>query len=188
MSIKKTSRRIAVFCLVIGAALAAFAQEPQPEPRKFLPPQARMAAAKTVYLRNAGGSDIPFNIIQAGIESWPRYTIVDSPEKADLIVEVLSPEESQSTSGSKTKVGADAGGRSADDTDSHISPGIQIIKLTVSDAKTGATLFSATERPKDAWKDKTRTESQIECTQKLFALFHNRVEPPQSAPPAPSSK
>ena len=179
----------AVFCVV--ATLAAFAQESQPEPKKYLSPQARLVAARNVYLRNAGGSDIPFNVIQSGIESWPRYTIVNSPEKADLIIEVLSPEESPSnSSSSKTKVDAQTGGHSSTTAPASSSSlyAVRTIKLTVSDARTRLTLFSATQTPKDAWKDRVRTESQIECAQKLLTLFHNRVEPPETTAPEPSPK
>jgi hypothetical protein len=184
----KVLRRIAILCLMV-AVLAAFAQEPQPEPKKYLSPQARMAAAKNVYLRNAGGTDVPFNVIQAGIESWPRYLVVNSPDKADLIIEVLAPEESTGSSVS-TKVSGNSktGEKSSSTSSTRDFATIQIIKLTVLDAKTKVALFSATEKPKDAWKEKARTESQIECAQKLLTLFHNRVEPPETTTPEPGPK
>jgi hypothetical protein len=177
----------AIFCLV--ATLATFAQQSQSEPKKYLSPQARMAAAKNVYLRNAGGTDIPFNVIQAGIESWPRYLVVNSPDKADLIIEVLAPEESTGTSvSSKTTTDSKSGKPSSSSSSTREFAEIQIIKLTVFDAKTKVALFSATEKPKNAWKERARTESQIECAQKLLTLLRNRVEPPETATPEPSPK
>lgn len=181
MSITASIRWIAFFSLV--SCLAAIAQDQPTEPKKYMSPQARMQAAKTIYLRNGGGTDVPFNIIQAGIESWPHYIVVNSPDKADLILEVVSPEDVSKSSSVGAKV--DTKGGSAAPT-SNASPDFappQIIKLTVSDAKTKVVLFSAIERPKNAWKEKARTDSQIECAQKLLALLHNRVEPPD-APPA----
>jgi hypothetical protein len=176
----------AILCLAVAGV---FAQEAQPEAKKYLSPQARMAAAKNVYLRNAGGTDVPFNVIQAGIESWPRYVIVNSPEQADLIIEVLAPEESTGSSVS-TKVSGEnhTGEKSTGTTSSRDFAAVQIIKLTVLDAKTKVALFSATERPKNAWKEKVRTESQIECAQKLLTLLHNRVEPPQTPATEPAPK
>lgn len=155
----------------------AFGQDAQPEAKKFLSPQARMAAARTVYLRNTGGTDVPFNIIQAGFESWPRYAIVDSPEKADLLVEVLAPEESSGSSvSSKTSTSKNGQPAESTTTEKQFSS-ISVIKLTVLDAKTKVILFNATERPKGAWKEKNRTENQIESAQKLFATFRKLVEP-----------
>jgi hypothetical protein len=55
------------------------------------------------------------------------------------------------------------------------------MKLTVSDARTKLALFTATQIPKDSWSDKARTESQIQCAQKLLTLLRNRVEPPEAA-------
>jgi hypothetical protein len=114
---------------------------------------------------------------------------VNSPDKADLIIEVLAPEESTGSSVS-TKVSGDnkTGEKSSSTSSTRDFAAIQIIKLTVFDAKTKVALFSATEKPKNAWKEKARTESQIECAQKLLTLFHNRVEPPETTTPEPSSK
>jgi hypothetical protein len=188
MGIKVSIRWTALFCLAV-VGLAAFAQEQPPEPKKYLSPQVRMAAAKNVYLRNAGGSDVPFNVIQAGIESWPRYTIVNSPEKADLIIEVLAPEESTGSAvTSKSSNDSKSGKQAPSASTVPDVPAIQIIKLTVLDAKTKVALFSATEKPKDAWKEKVRTESRIECAQKLLAVLRNRVEPPETAAPDQGSK
>lgn len=185
--------RLLFLAAILAFLSSAFAQDQPapPEPRKYVPVQVRLAEAKNVFLRNAGGTDIPFNVIQAGIESWPRYTIVDSPEKADLIIEVQAPEDTTSSS-----VGANV---STDTANAHARKGteashdfapILMIKLNVMDAKTKVLLFSATERPKNAWKENNRTESQIECAQKLLAAFHNRVEPPPPAETgtAPQSK
>jgi len=177
-------RWIAILCLLSG--LSAFAQEQPPEPRKYMTPQARMAAAKTVYLRNAGGTDIPFNVIQAGIESWPRYLVVNSPDQADLIIEVLSPEEISKNTSVGAKVGTKGGQAAPSSSANDAFAPTPIIKLTVFDAKTKVVLYSASERPKNAWKEKARTDSQIECAQKLLALLHNRVEPPKAEPTEPA--
>jgi hypothetical protein len=186
--------QLLICCLaIIGFTncLTVIAQEqPSEQPKKYMTPQARMAAAKNVYLRNTAGTDIPFNVIQAGIESWPRYAIVNSPDQADLIIEVQAPEESTGSAvgaNVSTDKGANAHA-SKGTTASRDFAEIQFIKLTVLDAKTKVALFSASERPKNAWKEKARTESQIECAQKLLAALHNRVEPQENAQPDASPK
>lgn len=180
------SSRLFALLIVFSSGLALFAQDQPAEPKKYVPAQVRLAAAKTVFLRNAGGTEVPFNVIQAGIESWPHYMIVDSPDKADLIIEVLSPEETKKESSVGAKVNTSGGSATPTTSSSPDFAAIQIIKMTVMDAKTRVVLFSATERPKNAWKEKARTDSQIECAQKLLTAFHNRVEPPTPAQPAAS--
>jgi hypothetical protein len=167
----------AVLLLFAFSGRAVIAQEAPPEPKKYLTPQQRLQQAKAVYLRNAGGTEVPFNIIQAGFESWPRYTMVNSPDKADLLVEVLAPQESTGTSVS-SKISTDTNGKQKQSTTTERDfAEVQIVKLTVMDAKSKVLLFQASERPKNSWKERARTESQIECAQKLFDAFHNRVEP-----------
>ena len=184
MGTRHTIRWIALVSLALSIAQATLAQETQTEPKKYMTAQARMAAAKAVYLRSVGGTEVPFNIIQAGIESWPRYTIVNSPDKADLLIEVLAPEESTGTSvSSKTSHDSKTGQpKSSTSTEQQFSA-IETIRMTVLDAKTKVVLFAATEKPKNAWKERARTESQIECAQKLLAAFRNRIEP-ENAPSA----
>jgi hypothetical protein len=178
MKFKHTSLCFALIVLLSSSVLAAFAQESQPEPKKYMTAQARMAAAKTVYLRNVAGTDLPFNIIEAGFESWPRYMIVNSPEKADLLLEVLAPEESTGSSVStKTSTDSKTGQSKSSTSSEHQFASIQIIRLTVFDAKTKVVLFTASEKPKNAWKERARTDSQVECAQKLLAAFRNQVEP-----------
>jgi hypothetical protein len=177
--------RLLLAGLVVGcAALLAFGQDTHPEPPKFLPPSARMAAAKTIFLDHLKGTDIPFNIIQAGFESWPRYTIVDSADKADLIVQVTSPAESSSGSSNSVsaKAGSGSGGAPQKSSEESQFAEIPIIKLTVLDARTRVVLYSATERTKNAWKEKNRTESQIETAQKMFDAFRKRIEPEATTP------
>ncbi len=76
-----------------GAAAAAPAKNP------VLSQLARLQAAKTVYIKKGiGGNDIPFNVISNGFDGWAKYLVVNSPEQADLIVEVNAPEEVDASS------------------------------------------------------------------------------------------
>jgi len=76
--------------LIVSMALA---QQPSPPQQTANPGAAahydRMAAAKTVFLKNIGGnSDIPFNVISRDFESWGCYVLVDSPDDADMVIEI----------------------------------------------------------------------------------------------------
>src|SRR4051812_17917350 len=57
----------------------------------------RLGAAKTAFVKKVEGSEIPVNVITNSLEGWGRYTLVSSPEKADLLIEITSPEEQPSS-------------------------------------------------------------------------------------------
>lgn len=78
-----------ILILFSSAAIAASAQQQKtPVP---LTPSARLTAAKTVFMKDGGGNGIPFDVISSALEAWGRFTMVDSPEKADVVVEVSAP-------------------------------------------------------------------------------------------------
>jgi hypothetical protein len=163
---------------------ATQAPEQKPEAKKYLSPTQRLQMAKTVYMKHGGGSDLPFEVIQSAMESWARYMLVDSPEKADLIVEVQAPED---TSGAQvtTKVSTDERGKQQSSTTTSKSlSSVLMIKMTVIDPHTKVALWSGTERPKNPWRESARQESQVESARKLMNAFHDRVEP-ENAPEQP---
>jgi hypothetical protein len=196
-------RSIVIACLALLISVTVVAQDQKPEPqeqksaapeqkpevKKYLTPTARMIAAKTVFMRSVGGNDIPFEVIKSSIESWGRYMIVDSPEKADLIMEVFAPQESTGGSSVSTKVDTGSGHPAQATTGGSTGsqPAVMIVKMTVFDGHSKVALWSASEKPKNAWKERVRQESQVECARKLATAFHERVEP-QTPQPETSSK
>src|SRR5436305_9675673 len=65
----------------------------------------RLGAAKTAFIKKVEGSEIPVNVITNSLEGWGRYTLVGAPDKADLVIEITSPEEQPSSvtiNGSRT--------------------------------------------------------------------------------------
>ncbi len=166
-----------VLVLVLVAVGAQQSQAPeQPATSGAAAHYDRMAAARTVFLKNAGGDDIPFNVISRNFESWGRYLLVDSPEKADLIIEIQSPGEGTSDkekdSGSKTNVSS-GGSRQSDQP----KPTLDTIIFTVYD-KNKHPMWIGREAPKSAVRHKAEEEHLVEAAQKLFARFHDRIEPP----------
>jgi hypothetical protein len=169
--------RLLFIFAILAFVSPLFAQDqPSTEPKKPVSTVARLQAAKTVFLKNESVTDIPFNVIQAGMESWPRYQIVNSPDKADIVLEVLAPEDPNSTNLNKDE----NGGKSSKKETSKENATLQFIRLTAMDARTNAMLFMDTLRPKNSWKEANRTQNEIECAQKLFTSFKNRVEPPDA--------
>jgi len=177
-------RCVAPLVVVVLISGILFAQEkPQAAPEQknpaYVSPSARLAAAKTVFMKNIGGSETPFNVISGGMEGWARFVLVDSPEQADIVIEITSPDDDHSSqTTSKTKIGAK--GRMEDS-----APGRSVnegpIKMVVSDARTHLTLWAASENPKGGFRQRARDEHLVEAAQRLMTKFRERIEPP---PPA----
>lgn len=176
--------RIVVLCFVLLSTLSLFAQDQQPAPAqdekpvpKYVSPAARLAAAKMVYIKNGGGSELPFNIISGGIEGWPRFVVVQSPQEADIVIEISAPiDESVSITGDEKN---DAK-KKTDDLN------VSNIKVLIYDAKTHLPLWNANERPKGGFKDRTREDNLVKAAENLLAKLHQRFDPPP--PEADASK
>lgn len=165
--------------MIIGLGLAK-AQQPQspdqPAPGGAAAHYDRVAAAKTVFLKNAGGDDIPFNVISRNFEGWGRYLLVDSPDKADLIIEIRSPGEGsadEAKDSGQGKTNISGGGQQNEQP----KPTTDVITLTVYD-KNKRPMWIAREMPKFAARHKAEENNLLEAAQKLFTRFHDRVEPP----------
>jgi hypothetical protein len=165
-----------LLCITVVAQEAA-------KPTPPMNPYARLTAAKSVYMKSAGGSEIPFNVITTSMEGWGRYVIVDSADKADLILEVTSPGESGGgvTVSSSTKPGNAGRPEQSTSTSREISPSGGPVKVVVYDAKSKASLWSGMEQAKSSMRQKTREDNLVQAAEKVFAKFHDRIEPP---PPA----
>jgi len=165
--------------LTVGLALA---QQPSPPAQQPANPGAaahydRMAAAKSVFLKNAGGSsDLPFNVISRNFESWGRYILVDSPDNADLIIEIQSPDDGSDKKDKDSNTKVYSGGNQQKES-SAPKPVIDVITITVYD-KNKRPLWIGREEPKFAVRHKAEDEHLLEAAQKLFTRFHDRIEPP----------
>ena len=166
-------------------------QPPQPAPQPaakpatkadLVTPQARLVAAKTAYLQKAGGSDIPYNVISSGLEGWGRFTLVNTPEKADIILEIEAPSDSSGVSiGGSSK----ENGRQDNTTWLTKQTGRTEVKLTVHDAKTSQVLWYSSEQAKSAMKRTSRENNLVEAAERLLTRFHDRIEPPTPPPSNP---
>lgn len=175
---------LALGLLILGLA-AAYAQQSTPPAQQPANPGAaahydRMAAAKTVFLKNAGGNDIPFNVISRSFEGWGHYLLVDSPDNADLVIEIQSPDdgtedkEKKDSGGGKTSLYS---GNQQKDQSSSPKPSVDMIVLTVYD-KDRKPMWIGREEPKFAVRHKAEDNHLVEAAQRLFTRFHDRIEPP----------
>src|SRR5260370_12190423 len=48
----------------------------------------RLSNAKNVLVVRARGNNIPYDVIKSTLDGWGRFTIVDKPAQADLVVQV----------------------------------------------------------------------------------------------------
>jgi len=167
--------RVIILLLVVSSF--ACAQDTKPMPP--VSPAARLAAAKTAYVKNGGESEVPYNVIEGGLEGWPHFQLVNSPEKADVVIQIDTVEDNTGVSVSST---SDSGGKK---THTSHDLSVSLIKLTVYDARTHLPLWTASERPKGAFKDRAREDNLVQASQKLLAKFRDHMEPP---PPAEPSK
>jgi hypothetical protein len=168
-----------LFSISVGTAgaqqMPASEAKPSPtEPPKVAPAPDRLVAAKNLFLKKTGGSEIPYNVINSGFEGWGRYVLVDTAEKADVIMEISAPSDDSGARVS-AKVNRETG-----QPESGYSSSKEFssdpIKVTVYDAKSKRPLWSATDKPKFAMKQKARENNLVESAERLFTKFHDRVE------------
>ena len=168
--------------LISGVLLAQEKPQAAPEQKNpvYVSPSARLLAAKAVFMKNNGGSEIPFNVISGGLEGWGRFLLVDSPEQADIVIEVTSPDDDHtSQNATKTKVGASGRMEESASASRNVYEGP--IKMVVSDAHTHLTLWAASEQPKGGFRQRARDEHLVEAAQHLITKFRERLEPPLPA-------
>lgn len=100
----KISRHLSILCLLLPILLLACARtEPPPQPP---PPDviARVTAAKSIFLSNAGvndyfaseipgGPNVAYNELYAALQQWGYFQLAGSPAHADLILQIRGTEQ-----------------------------------------------------------------------------------------------
>ena len=167
-----------VFIVAATGAVQSRAQQPPPEKKPLIEtPSMRLAAAKTVFITRTHGSRIPLDVIGSTMEGWGRFTFVETPGKADLIIEIASTGDSGVQVSSSSKVSAETGHEEkSSSARKDISP--TDVKMTVTDARNKRVLWAATESVKFAMKDKAKENNLVEAAERLASKFHDRLEPP----------
>ena len=162
---------------VIASGILSQAQQPPAKKPLIETPSMRLAAAKNVFITRTHGSRIPVDVIQSTLEGWGRFTFVESPEKADLIIEISSTGDSGVQVSSSSKVSPETGQEEKSrSTRKDISP--TDVRMTVFDSRNKRALWAATESVKFAVKEKAKENNLVEAAGRLASKFHERLEPP----------
>jgi hypothetical protein len=136
----------------------------------------RLAAAKNVFITRTHGSRIPLDVIRSTMEGWERFTFVETPDKADLIIEISSTGDSGVQVSSSSKVTPETGQEEkSNSTRKDISP--TDIRMTVFDSRNKRPLWAATENVKFAMKEKGKENNLVDAAERLASKFHQRLEP-----------
>ncbi len=176
---------IALSCTALAATLLlsgtarAQAQQAKPKEEKAAPDPLKVA--KTIFVKQASGSDIPFNVISSAFEGWGHFTQVDAPEKADLVVGISSPHLMPDMGVASPIRDYPQQRRTADQpvpTSKSAAP--DPVELLVYDAKTKKLLWKASHRPAYAMKQKARETNLVQAAEIVFKKFHDQVEPPSA--------
>jgi len=173
---RSVPRRIPALLLALLAFATASAQEGPKSP--LIASHARLMAARRIYIEHAGGR-LPNDVIGDAFQGWGHYMLVGDPAQADLIVSINAP-----TSDSGVSVGG--GGRhgsSTGDGQSLSSSTVVQIRLAVLDAHDRVVLWSGSEQPKSARKQRDREDNEVDASLVLFRRFRAIIEPdPAPAP------
>jgi len=145
---------------------------------KIETPTARLTSARNVFITRTQGGKIPYDTIRTTIEDWQRFTLVNSAEKADLIIEVAS-----SGGDNDVRVGSSMSpnpetGRMEESTHSTRDLSATEVSMTVLDARNKRVLWRGTESAKYVVREKARENNLVEAAEKLASKFHGRLEPP----------
>jgi hypothetical protein len=168
-----------LLALGVLCALTASAQQEQ---KKAVPAgsAARFANLKTAYVTRTGGNPIAYDVISSSIDGWGRFAPVSSPEKADIIIEISSTDPGGVVKSNGTKYGQKDGRPEpySSATKDFSLPEVRMVAYLAGD-KNKVPIWSGIEHAKAAFKEKARENNLVEAAQRLFAKFHDTVEPPQ---------
>jgi hypothetical protein len=164
---------VAVLLLAITGASA---QQASPEKPRVQTPAARLAEARNILIIRSRGSAIPYDVIKETVAGWGRFTLVETPEQADILIQI-------STSGGDSEVRVtssnDQSTESGKPNQSYkTSKDISAtdVTLTVLDARNRRVLWEARETARFAMKQTARENNLVEAAQRLASKFHERLE------------
>ncbi|HKV92646.1 MAG TPA: hypothetical protein VJW20_08875 [Candidatus Angelobacter sp.] len=167
------------FAWIAGSAQQPPAEKPTPSAEKkpvMQTPSMRLAAARNIFIIRTHGSAIPFDVIKSTLDGWGRFSLVETKDKADLIIEVASSGDSGVQVSSSSSVSADSG-QEEKSTSTRKDLSSTEITMMVFDARNKRPLWSATESVKFAMKEKSKENNLVEAAERLAAKFHDRLEP-----------
>ncbi|MFL6437089.1 MAG: hypothetical protein ACJ71Q_05880 [Terriglobales bacterium] len=172
-------RTVMLGLLIVIASVRLAAQQPSVPSgaiSRSADPSVKFAFGKSIYVKNEHGSNVAFDVINSDIDGWGRFSMLNSPEKADLIAEITSYDAGGFSVGGNPVYSADGKPVSSAGARKDLSPAS--VTLKVYDAKTRRELWSGTEKVKSAFKKKSEEDNVVAAAEKLFLRFHDFVQPP----------
>lgn len=160
----------AVLILFVFLSLGALAKSKKDIPQAPLP--AVITNAKKVFLTNGGGSNLAYDAFYADMRQWGKYQIVGSPEEADLIVELKYWTEHDGTAVSSYTNSST--GRTSITSSEIVDPQL---KITIYDAKSKNSLWSAIDHRQLARREKNREKETIKSAERLVEQLKTRTAP-----------
>ena len=142
-----------------------------------------VADAKKIFLANGGGNDLAYDAFYNEMKNWGRYTIVGAPEDADVIVELAYRVEHGGTrtwatsNGSSTSYGNTTTYNGGTQIHTREIPDPQLV-LTIYDAKSKQSVWSATDHRRLARREKNREKETINSAERLVDDLKARVGAP----------
>jgi hypothetical protein len=142
-----------------------------------------VADAKKIFLANGGGNDLAYDAFYNEMKNWGRYTIVGAPEDADVIVELAYRVEHGGTrtwatsNGSATSYGNTTTYNGGTQIHTREIPDPQLV-LTIYDAKSKQSVWSATDHRRLARREKNREKETINSAERLVDDLKARVGAP----------
>lgn len=163
------------FLVLLTSGVSALGQQPAGKKPLIETPSMRLAAARNVFITRTHGGRIPLDVIRSTMEGWERFTFVETPDKADLIIEISSTGDSGVQVSSSSKVSPETGQEEkSNSTRKDISP--TDIKMIVFDSRNKRPLWAATESVKFAMKEKGKENNLVEAAERMASKFHDRLE------------
>ena len=102
--------------------------------------------------------------------------LLNSPEKADFVVEITSYAGGSVNVGSHTDY-ATPDGKPQQSSGASKDLSVATVNMKIYDATTRRELWSGTEKVKSAFKKKSEADNLVAAAEKLFLRFHDSVEP-----------
>jgi hypothetical protein len=164
------------FVLWMAGVMLSYGQQPAEKKPIIETPAMRLASARNVFMYRSRGSEIPFDVIKSTLDGWGKFTMVDAPGKADIIIEISSNGNSGVQVSSSSQTSAETGKEEkSTSTRKDLTP--TDVNMTVSDVRNKRVLWTATEPVKFAMKEKVKENNLVDAAEHLASKFHERLEP-----------
>jgi len=165
-------RKVVMTVAFLLLSVGAFPKTKKDIPQAPLP--SVIVNAKKIFLTNGGGSNLAYDAFFSAIKEWGRYQIVGSPDEADLIIELKYWVEHDGTDVS-TFTNTYTGKTQSISTEL-VDPQL---KLTIYDAKSKNSLWSAIDHRQLARREKNREKETIKSAERLVDQLKTRVNIPR---------